>query len=131
MPIVARNSKAGCECVVPVVSGWWQTLDRRVEKDHPPTGRFSRSVNVESAVDVVAASYEWNEPWWTGPNSGGRDADAGGVKFHAMYLEATDRIDGRFAKDDFFRTCSADPEVAQVPARAGRQSVPRSLTSAA
>jgi len=45
-----------------------------------------------------------------------------------MQLEATDRVNRRFAEYDPLRFLRADPEVTSVPARAGRQSTPDSVT---
>ena len=83
--------------------------------------RFTWLIGIEPAVDGVAACDEWLQPWELGPNSGGRDADTRTMKFHEMYLEAADGIDGRFAEYDPLRTSLADPEVAEVLARAGSQ----------
>ena len=65
------------------------------------------------------------EPRCIRANTRCRDADA-----HRIQLEATDRIDRRFADHDLLRFPRADPEVAGVLVRAGRQPTPCSLTGA-
>ena len=98
--------------------------------DHFATRRVARLVVVEAAVDVIAASDQWIEPWWIGSNARSRDADASRMKFRPVQLKAADRVDRRFAEDNLVRASSADPEVTGVLARAGCQSAPHSLTGA-
>ena len=86
------------------MSWWAQAFDRGMSSDHLTARRFANSVVVEAAVDVVAARQEWTQPRCVGANARRRDADAlcrqSHMKLQRVQLEATDRIDRRFAEHE-------------------------------
>ena len=115
-----QSSTVGCDCVVPVVSRRWQTLDGGMHSDHLASHRFPDVVAVEAAGDLVATLDQSTEPGRLGPRSRGRDADA-----IEDQLETTDRVDRRFTKDNLAGPLGADPEISQVLACARSYSTPR------
>jgi hypothetical protein len=97
----------GGEDVVPVVSWGMQALDRGMTASHLATGRFAWLVGVEAAVDPVAARQEGVQPRRVGTDSRCRDEQGGPRQWcrpmPGVELQATDRVNRRFAEDDFGR----------------------------
>ena len=125
---------SGAEHVVPVVMGRAKALDGGMQADHGASHGVTGGVGIETTVNLATLSQQRPQPVRVGAGAGRGEAPVTG-----MESQATDGIDGRFAKD---HPLSADRhgggqrlggngEGAQVFSGAGCQAVPRLLRGAA
>ena len=99
----------GMKDLVPVFFGGTPTLDERMEVDHDLSDVIAGTVGIKSAKNAHTLFDQSGKPGWIGPGSrGGYAARLG------MESPTTDRIDGRFAKNDFNGIDGADCKIAHV-----------------
>ena len=108
---------------VPVLGGWAQPLDGRVETDHLSGCSVARRVCIEAAVDFITTIENDAKPGRIGAYSRGRDADTVRIEHRTA-----DGIDGGFAEYDAFRSFRTDPEVARVLSSARRHATPHTCS---
>ena len=98
--------------------------------DHLGARGFARSVRVEAAGDVVAASDQGVQPRRIAADTRRRDANALRMTLLPVQLIAANGVNRRFAEHDRSRALRTDPEVTSVPGRAWCQPMPDARASA-
>ena len=119
---------SGPEHVVPVVVGRAKALDDGMQGDHGASHGVTGGVGIETTVNLATLIQQRPQPVRVGAGAGRGEAAGSG-----MEGQATDGIDGRFAKDHHMsadrygggQRLGGNGEAAQVFSGAGCQAVPR------
>jgi hypothetical protein len=99
----------GLEHVVPIMPGWPEALDSRMEEDHGLGHVLADGIGVKAAVEGMPLADERSQPAWIGSGAGGGDAAV-------LWMEgkAADGINGRLHQDGGWPRLRRDGEKAPV-----------------